>query len=69
MSRPFTAKYRGRCYECSDAVEVGDEIVWAGDDTRMVSHAGCAEAVEVAAPRPGPPPCPHCWTVHAGECL
>jgi hypothetical protein len=65
-SRPFTAQYRGRCYECPDPIEIGDEVVWAGDDTRMVAHVQCIRPREIGTVRP---PCPACNLVHAGECF
>lgn len=71
MSRPFPAQYRGRCYECPDPIEVGQEVVWAGDGTRMVTHAACAEPA-ASQQRPAGRMshiCSKCQLQHAGECF
>lgn len=66
--RPFTAQYRGRCYECPEPIEIGDRVVWAGDGTRMVAHVDCDS---VAEPPKGRMPhlCSKCNLQHAGECF
>lgn len=65
-SRPFAAQYRGRCDECPDPIEVGEQIVWLDDGTKAVAHAECVRPREIGTVRP---PCPACNLVHAGECF
>ena len=39
-SRPFEAKYPGRCGLCDDDIDPGDEVCYADDE---VCHLDCAE--------------------------
>lgn len=36
--KTFTARYRGRCAECDDEIEPGDEVAYADDD---LVHEDC----------------------------
>lgn len=63
MSRPFEARYGGRCAaDCGEPIREGDEVVYEDDE---LVHADCAGKPEP----PAKPACPSCWTVHAGECM
>lgn len=35
----FTAQYPGRCGDCKDEIDPGDEVTYALDD--VLVHAGC----------------------------
>lgn len=39
--RVIKAKYRSKCYECGQPIEVGDEIIWDCDDRDCVWHKDC----------------------------
>lgn len=58
----FTARFRGRCGACAEAIEPGQEIDYLDDYT---VHADCDEA---APDEPARTACPTCWLVHRGEC-
>lgn len=67
MSWP--ARYEGKCAECGEAVEVGQQIEYADPPSagwRRVQHVTCPESVEPAAR----PTCPRCFMEIAlsGEC-
>lgn len=57
-SKPFTARYPGRCHaDCGDTIEPGDDVVYVDD---QLVHDGCTPAAEVErAPRPV---CLDCFT-------
>lgn len=40
----FIAQYRGRCVECGEAIEVGDQCAY--DAARRVVHAPCPETID-----------------------
>jgi len=66
MSGTFAARYGGPCAaECGSRIYPGDDVEYVDDE---LVHADCADDPPAAA-RPAPPPCPACWTVHAGECM
>jgi hypothetical protein len=65
MSRPFEARYGGRCAaDCGEPIREGDQVVYEDDE---LVHADCEGKHEQQ--RPERPACTSCWTVHAGECL
>jgi len=39
-SRPFDARWEGRCGICDDRIDVGDEVCYQDDE---VCHYDCAE--------------------------
>lgn len=43
--KTFTAHYRGKCIECLEGIEVGDELTYVDGD---LMHAECAPAEEDA---------------------
>jgi hypothetical protein len=43
------AKYRGWCFECGEAVVVGDAVWWDPNEKGIVSHVGC-RSVSVLTP-------------------
>lgn len=64
MSRPFEARFGGRCAaECGEPIHEGDQVVYEDDE---LVHVDCVGKPE---PPPSRPACPSCWTVHAGECM
>ena len=65
MSRPFEARFGGRCAaDCGQPIREGDTVVYEDDE---LIHAECEGKQEPQ--RPEKPACPSCWTVHAGECM
>lgn len=68
MTRPFPARYRGRCAaECGQPIEVDDQVQFVDDE---LVHHDCADKLGLpGAGRRDPAPCTSCWLVHAGECL
>lgn len=66
ISRPFTAKYGGRCAAlCGEPIEEGQLVHYVGE---YLEHVDCDG--DVGTPeRPQGPPCASCWMIHAGECL
>lgn len=64
MSRPFTARYGGRCGSCGETISAGDTLTW--DDDEAV-HETCEFAATKAPTRPT---CSKCWLEIAasGEC-
>lgn len=43
--RSFPARYRGKCAECLDSIEVDDEVTYVDDE---LTHAACAPTEEDA---------------------
>ena len=73
MSRPFAAKFAGRCH-AGDDIRVGDEVTFINvpghDDTSVLVHVGCETDITQSAPRTDPGPyCGACFTFHRGDCL
>lgn len=69
MSRPFEARYGGRCAaDCGGPIREGDQVVFVDDE---LVHTACVEAMddERSHRRPDPVVCPSCWIAHAGECM
>jgi hypothetical protein len=64
VSRPFEARYYGRCIVCDDRIEPGDMLVFEVDDA---IHEDCAD--RGTPEQTVKPACPSCWMVHAGECM
>jgi hypothetical protein len=65
-SRVFLAQWPGLCGECYNPIRRDEEVRYNDDD--LLVHADC-EQLAVEESIEGPPPCPHCFLVHAGECL
>jgi hypothetical protein len=65
MSAAFPARYPGKCAGCGDWFGVDEQIAYADDE---LMHADCATDGP-PPPLPTRPPCPSCWTIHAGECM
>lgn len=69
-SRPFAAKFRGRCAaECdTPRIEPGDRCVMT--DGGELIHLDCDDDAGIpTAIRRETPKCPACNTYHAGECI
>jgi hypothetical protein len=49
----FTARYRGRCDNCGEPIEVGDQLRYEGDE---VVHVACVEI-----PLAKREVCTECW--------
>lgn len=66
-AQTFTARYPGRCAECSRAVIPGDEATRLSDGS--IVHADC-DAVPSSLPKGARMPklCGTCQLEHAGEC-
>ncbi|KWX66820.1 hypothetical protein [Mycobacterium sp. NAZ190054] len=60
----FEAKYQGRCAECDDRIEPGEQATYADDD---LVHVAC----ETEPAREDDPDevCTACRLVHSGECF
>jgi len=69
LSAPtFTARYHGRCGNCDNAIEPGDEATYSDDE---VVHAGCAgDAPAKYRQASSNPVCTQCWLEHpkGAEC-
>lgn len=71
---PFTAKYDGRCSECGEEIEAGEQLEWVDTSSgRRAVHADeCAERVEDKQDQrvKARPTCPDCWQTIAvnGSC-
>lgn len=61
----FKAKYDGRCSECGETIEAGDQLEW--DDADRAVHADCTR---YDIPEQAKPTCSKCWQVIAtnGAC-
>ena len=55
MSRPFPARYPGRCASCDERIREGDIIRMTDDGA---THDDCTEAIPVERPEKV---CPTCW--------
>ncbi|WVX89679.1 hypothetical protein SEA_FEYRE_60 [Mycobacterium phage Feyre] len=64
----FTARYRGRCADCPQPVNVGDEVTRGADGG--VVHADCGDHATSVLPKGARMPalCSTCWLEHAGDC-
>lgn len=58
----FNARWSGRCADCDEWFDVGELVHYVDDE---LVHDRCS-GEEL---KPESPPCPQCWTVHAGECI
>lgn len=69
-SRPFAAKYYGRCAaDCDEPrIEPGDQCVMT-DGGELVHHGCDDDQVNHTARRPEPSKCPGCNLFHSGECF
>lgn len=68
MTRPFTAKFSGRCAaDCGDPIRPGDDVQYLADE---LFHTECSghHPAPPPRPRPEPAPCGACHLVHAGDC-
>lgn len=63
----FTARHRGRCAECPNRINPGDEATRLSDGS--VAHADCDGAAS-SLPKGARMPklCTSCWLEHNGEC-
>jgi len=61
--KTFRARHPGRCANCPERIEPGDEVVYVDD---VVIHADC----EDATPEPERPPdiCPTCHLQRPCDC-
>lgn len=64
--RAFTARYPGRCANCPDGIEPGDQLVYDEDD--LVIHVTCRTTPKVTGK--APEICPRCFLAKAtnGAC-
>lgn len=60
----FEAKYPGRCAECDDRIEPGEQVTYSDDE---LVHVACDREPQ----REDDPDeaCGKCWLVHSGECF
>lgn len=63
-TRLFEARFAGRCDANGCPIEPGDEIGYADGYDKPLCKPCWKE--DQAPPKPV---CPHCFTIHAGECL
>ena len=57
----FTAKYKGTCANCDEAIEPGQEVDYDDDDALV--HVKCPTTVT-----PLGSVCPRCFCYHNGDC-
>lgn len=63
-TRLFEAKFGGYCDANGCRIEPGDQIGYAeGYDKPLCAHCWREDM------KPPEPVCPHCFTIHHGECL
>lgn len=63
MSRPFPAKYDGRCPACAEVIDAGDLLIADADD-RFV-HLDCAD--RKTGPQRPAEVCPRCFITKAAN--
>ncbi|AER26357.1 hypothetical protein SEA_TAQUITO_65 [Mycobacterium phage Taquito] len=68
-SKPFRAKYPGKCETCGEAFDEGDLIRLTDDRATVHAVAGdCLGDPAVDVNWTNVPVCTLCWTQHRGEC-
>jgi hypothetical protein len=64
-SRSFPAKFPGICESCGEGFEVGEEVMFEGDDLVHANPDACLRFRD----RPIQKPCSKCFLVHVGDCF
>jgi hypothetical protein len=64
-SRPFDARFPGLCEKCGEGFDIGESIMYEGED---LVHAD-PDACLLFRDRPIQKPCTKCFLVHAGDCF
>jgi hypothetical protein len=65
----FPANYPGRCPDCDDEIEIGDEVGFrSGTDGVLCSDCLLSNPARINYTLPDKKPCGECWLIHEGDC-